>query len=977
MTETESSRADAASRDATAAPGTVYWLTGLAGVGKTSLAGRLVDRLRRDGGRPVLLDGDELRRHIFRDVGYSRAERLRLARHYAALAELLSRQGFDVVCATISLFPEIWERNRQLPRYVEVLLRAPEAVLAERRPALYGDPCGGAMGPSVGRELEAPEPPDPDLVLCNDGAGDLDALAEAVWQCGRRRSSHAVASASPPPAVAFGSKAETLERLEHRVVGARVLPQERFDVREWRRDRNAVLSRVERRGWFRAPLIVRSSAIGEDRAGGSLAGHFPSRAGCLGVTQVEAAIDQLAAAMPDPEGRDQIFAQPDLGSVRASGVVFTRDPAGGAHYRIVSEDRGGGPTGAITSGHARSHRTHYVHRTAPAPKDAELAALVELADELTTLLGDNNLDFEYARGEDGVLYLLQVRPLSVQEASAPALGYDEECAALQDARRRALELSRPHPQLLGFRALFGRMPDWNPAEILGARPRPLALSLYRELVTDSIWAYQRHNYGYRNLRSFPLVVSFAGLPYVDVRVSFESFVPAAMPEEWARQLVDLYLDRLLAAPEAHDKVEFRVVVSCLALDQDVRLGALQSDGFSAEACALLTEALRALTNRVAIGPDSLLAKDLAKVRILEQRQSDYGAGFAALAPLDQVYWLLEDTKRYGTLPFAGIARAAFMARQMLDSLVTTGLWSAADRQCFLASLDTVSARMQRDLAELDRKQFLGRYGHLRPGTYDLLSPRYDEAPDHYFDWGASRPKVAHAAPFAPSPQQNSAVDRRLTELGLELDAADLLVFLRTALEGREHAKFVFTRNLSDALRILTGWGASLGHGREDMAHCDIATLRGAYASSVDVAALLADSIAAGRAAHRRTRVLSLPSLLVDPDQILSFELPSSEPNFVTLGAAEGPVVQVNDERRSLKGAILLIPNADPGFDWIFSAGIAGFATMYGGHNSHMAIRANELAVPAVIGAGETNYAAWCRAAVLSIDCQNRTVVVRR
>lgn len=975
MTETVPSSADRVSSDAAATPGTVYWLTGLAGVGKTSLAERLVARLRRDGGRPVLLDGDELRRELFRDVGYSRAERLQLARHYAALAELLSRQGFDVVCATISLFPEIWERNRRLSRYVEVLLRAPEAVLAERRPLLYGDP--GAHGPSVGREIEAAEPPDPDLVLWNDGSGDLDALAEAVWQCGRRRSSQTMAPAPEPPPVAFGTKAETLERLEHRVVGARVLPQERFEVREWRRDRGAVLSRLARRGWLRMPLILRSSALGEDRVEASLAGHFPSRAGCLGADPVQAAIEEIAAAMPDPEGRDQIFAQPDLGSVRASGVVFTRDPAGGAHYRIVSEDRGGGPTGAITSGHARRHRTHFVHRSAPAPKDAELAALVELADELTALLGHHSLDFEYARGDDGVLYLLQVRRLWVQEASTPALGYDEECAALEDARRRVLELSRPHPRLLGSRALFGRMPDWNPAEILGARPRPLALSLYRELVTDSIWAYQRHNYGYRNLRSFPLVVSFAGLPYVDVRVSFESFVPAALPEEWARQLVDLYLNRLLASPEAHDKVEFRVVVSCLALDQDERLGALQKDGFPADACVLLTDALRALTNRVACGPESLLAKDLAKVWILEQRQADYGPRFAALAPLDQVYWLLEDTKRYGTLPFAGIARAAFMARQMLDSLVTTGLWSAADRQSFLASLDTVSARMQRDLAELDREQFLGRYGHLRPGTYDLLSPRYDEAPDHYFDWSVVRPKVAHAAPFAPSPQQNGAVDRRLAELGLELNSADLLVFLRTALEGREHAKFVFTRNLSDALRILTRWGASLGHGREDMAHCDIATLRGAYAASPDVAALLADSIARGRAAHRRTRVLSLPSLLCDPEQVLAFELASTEPNFVTLGAAEGPVAQVEDERSRLAGAILLIPNADPGFDWIFSAGIAGFATMYGGHNSHMAIRANELGVPAVIGAGETNYAQWCRAAVLSIDCQNRTVEVRR
>ena len=42
--------------------------------------------------------------------------------------------------------------------------------------------------------------------------------------------------------------------------------------------------------------------------------------------------------------------------------------------------------------------------------------------------------------------------------------------------------------------------------------------------------------------------------------------------------------------------------------------------------------------------------------------------------------------------------------------------------------------MVSDKRKLDKKNFLKKYGHLRPGTYDILSPRYDEAPDLYFDW---------------------------------------------------------------------------------------------------------------------------------------------------------------------------------------------------------------------------------------------------
>ena len=67
-------------------------------------------------------------------------------------------------------------------------------------------------------------------------------------------------------------------------------------------------------------------------------------------------------------------------------------------------------------------------------------------------------------------------------------------AALADVARKVELLSRPHPYLHGSRAIFGVMPDWNPAEIIGLRPGPLSLSLYRELITDAIWAYQRDNY---------------------------------------------------------------------------------------------------------------------------------------------------------------------------------------------------------------------------------------------------------------------------------------------------------------------------------------------------------------------------------------------------------------------------------------------------------------------------------------------------
>lgn len=137
-------------------------------------------------------------------------------------------------------------------------------------------------------------------------------------------------------------------------------------------------------------------------------------------------------------------------------------------------------------------------------------------------------------------------------------------------------------------------------------------------------------------------------------------------------------------------------------------------------------------------------------------------------------------------------------------------------------------------------------------------------------------------------------------------------------------------------------------------------------------ARLRDSIAQGRAAHRRTRAVVLPPLITAPADVWSFSLLPCEPNFVTQKQADGPVREAADPEQDLSGAIVFIPSADPGFDWLFSRGIAGLVTAYGGVNSHMAI---ELGLPAVIGAGEAAFDNWRRARRLLLDCCNRRVEV--
>ena len=200
------------------------------------------------------------------------------------------------------------------------------------------------------------------------------------------------------------------------------------------------------------------------------------------------------------------------------------------------------------------------------------------------------------------------------------------------------------------------------------------MSLYRELITDAIWAYQRDNYGYQNLRSFPLLVSFHGLPYIDVRVSFNSFVPRDVPDDLAGRLVNYYIDRLLAEPHLHDKVEFEIIFSCYTLDLPKRMGRLAEHGFSPADIAELSGALRRLTNRIMHGETALWRRDRAKIDLLAQRLP--AICDAEIDKISRIYWLIEDCKRYGTLPFAGLARAGFIAVQMLQSFVEVGVLDA-------------------------------------------------------------------------------------------------------------------------------------------------------------------------------------------------------------------------------------------------------------------------------------------------------------
>lgn len=138
-----------------------------------------------------------------------------------------------------------------------------------------------------------------------------------------------------------------------------------------------------------------------------------------------------------------------------------------------------------------------------------------------------------------------------------------------------------------------------------------------------------------------------------------------------------------------------------------------------------------------------------------------------------------------------------------------------------------------------------------------------------------------------------------------------------------------------------------------------------------------NSIEQGKKEREMTEAITLPPFISCAKDIMSFYYPDSEPNFITSGkvSAEVRILEEKIETEELTGKILLIPSADPGYDWIFSHGIKGFITMYGGANSHMAIRAGELGIPAAVGVGTKAFEQYKSAKILELDALNKAVFI--
>jgi adenylylsulfate kinase len=151
--------------------GATVWLTGLPSAGKSTIAVGVAERLRAGGRRVEILDGDEVRANLSRDLGFTKEDRIENVRRIGRIAQLLARNGIVVLVPVIAPYAEARERVRNLhdrngTRYFEVYVATPVEVCAVRDlKGLYARQARGEIAGLTGVDDPYDVPVAPDLQL--------------------------------------------------------------------------------------------------------------------------------------------------------------------------------------------------------------------------------------------------------------------------------------------------------------------------------------------------------------------------------------------------------------------------------------------------------------------------------------------------------------------------------------------------------------------------------------------------------------------------------------------------------------------------------------------------------------------------------------------------------------------------------------------------------------------------------------------
>ncbi len=162
--------------------GRTIWLTGLPSAGKTTIARAVEKRLLDEGRKVEVLDGDVVRTHLTKGLGFSREDRDENVRRIGFVADLLSRNGVAVLCSVISPYRAVRDELRELHqgRFVEVYVSTPVEVCSQRDvKGLYAKQRSGEISGLTGVDDPYEPPLSPEVTVATQDL-TLDESVELV-----------------------------------------------------------------------------------------------------------------------------------------------------------------------------------------------------------------------------------------------------------------------------------------------------------------------------------------------------------------------------------------------------------------------------------------------------------------------------------------------------------------------------------------------------------------------------------------------------------------------------------------------------------------------------------------------------------------------------------------------------------------------------------------------------------------------------
>ena len=743
-----------------------------------------------------------------------------------------------------------------------------------------------------------------------------------------------------------------------------------FTKKEYLKDKNLIYSKIKKK-FKKKEVIIRSSSLSEDNQYQSSAGKYKS---FLNIAiEKKILFNKIKEVIKDFKNpNDQVIVQKYEKNILLSGVIFTRDPNSNAPYYIINFDKSG-RTDLVTSGkYNPSSRTIVIYKKSKKMPNI-FYNLIKVVKKIEEVFNSKRLDIEFAiEKKTKKILLFQCRKLSEYRKFQ---NFDKEIdITINNIKKKLIKIKRKNIYLPGSTTILSNMADWNPAEMIGSKPKNLSLSLYSELITNEIWAKQRFSYGYSNSSPNNLMLNLAGSPYIDLRTDFNSFIPCHLNKKIKNKIVNHSINRIKKNPDQHDKIEFGIISTCYDFSEDKNLKKILN---KAEYSKYIKE-LKKLTSNILNNYQNFFKQEENKLKLLTNQI--YEIKKSKLSHIQKIFYLVNDCKQNGTLPFAGLARLAFISTKILQTFVDRDILTTNQYYSFFNQLNTITRQMEKDYKSFikkkkTKKQFIEKYGHLRPETYSISSQNYSKSFEKYFPKKINIINKMKPIPFKLNKEQLSKIKKLFKKNNFLLQPEEFFKFAKKSIELREWGKFIFTKSIDQIFNNLELLGKEVDIPQTDLNYISINTIL-RYNSNLDqnrIKNLLKKEILENKTSMKVLNQIKLPDLITSTNDVNFFYLDKVRGNFITNKSIYGKIKPYENIKalKEIKDTIVLIDNADPGFDFIFSYNIRGFITKYGGANSHMAIRCMELGIPAIIGIGEKNFESIRNKNSLFIDCDQK------